>query len=65
VAKRVKILHLTDLELPKTATRKVKRKQVVEELRRLERTRRQAQAEAQVGGSTQRRATGCSACSPM
>ena len=52
VAKRVKILHLTDLELPKTATRKVKRKQVVEELRRLERTRRQAQAEAQVGGST-------------
>lgn len=50
VAKRVKILHLTDLELPKTATRKVKRKLVVEELRRLERTRRQAQAEVQSGG---------------
>ncbi len=51
VAKRVKILHLTDLELPKTATRKVKRKQVVEELRRLERTRRQAQADVQSGGT--------------
>ncbi|HNF96299.1 MAG TPA: AMP-binding protein [Pseudomonadota bacterium] len=51
VAKRVKILHLTDLELPKTATRKVKRKQVVDELRRLERTRRQAQAEVQSGGT--------------
>jgi long-chain acyl-CoA synthetase len=51
VAKRVKILHLTDLELPKTATRKVKRKQVVDELRRLERTRRQAQAETQSGGT--------------
>ena len=44
VAKRVKIMHLTDLELPKTATRKVKRKQVVEELKRLERTKRQVQA---------------------
>ncbi|HMU39076.1 MAG TPA: AMP-binding protein [Pseudomonadota bacterium] len=51
VAKRIKILHLTDLELPKTATRKVKRKQVVEELRRLERTRRQAAAETQTGTS--------------
>ncbi len=51
VAKRVKILHLTDLELPKTATRKVKRKLVVEELRRLERTRRQAQAETHSGGT--------------
>lgn len=50
VAKRIKILHLTDLELPKTATRKVKRKQVVEELRRIERTRRQVQAAGIEGG---------------
>ncbi|MFL5453191.1 MAG: AMP-binding protein [Myxococcales bacterium] len=35
--KRVKILHFWDRELPKTATRKVKRPQVVEELSRLER----------------------------
>ncbi|HUB07214.1 MAG TPA: AMP-binding protein [Myxococcales bacterium] len=34
--KRIKVLHLTELELPKTATRKVKRRQVAEELRRLE-----------------------------
>lgn len=50
VAKRVKIMHLTDLELPKTATRKVKRKQVVEELRRIERTKRQVQAAQSEGG---------------
>ncbi len=35
--KRIKILHFTDLELPKTSTRKVKRKLVVEEIRKLER----------------------------
>lgn len=52
VAKRVKILHLTDLDLPKTATRKVKRKQVVEELLRLERVRRQAAAEEKTGSNT-------------
>lgn len=34
--KRIKVLHLWDGELPKTATRKVKRKLVVEELKRLE-----------------------------
>jgi long-chain acyl-CoA synthetase len=44
VPKRVKILHFTDIELPKTSTRKVKRKLVMEELRRLERVRRQAGA---------------------
>lgn len=49
VPKRVKILHFTDLELPKTATRKVKRKAVVEEIRRLERVRRQAQTAAATG----------------
>jgi long-chain acyl-CoA synthetase len=35
--KRVKILHFWEGELPKTATRKVKRPQVVEELLRMER----------------------------
>lgn len=50
--KRVKILHLTDIELPKTATRKVKRKLVVEELRRLERVRRQAQSAQQTSLAT-------------
>ncbi|HEX2571306.1 MAG TPA: AMP-binding protein [Polyangia bacterium] len=47
--KRVKVLHLTDLELPKTATRKVKRKVVVEELRKLERLRQKGQ-EARAAG---------------
>jgi long-chain acyl-CoA synthetase len=37
VYKRVKVLHLWDRELPRTATRKVKRKLIVEELERLER----------------------------
>jgi long-chain acyl-CoA synthetase len=35
--RRIKVLHFWDGELPKTSTRKVKRKQVVEELKRLER----------------------------
>src|SRR5690606_33272677 len=35
--KRIKVLHLRDKELPRTATRKVKRPLVVEELLRLER----------------------------
>jgi long-chain acyl-CoA synthetase len=37
VYKRVKILHLWDHELPKTSTRKVKRREVTRELERLER----------------------------
>jgi long-chain acyl-CoA synthetase len=41
--KRVKILHFTELELPKTATRKVKRKLVVEELLKLERLKKRAE----------------------
>jgi long-chain acyl-CoA synthetase len=40
VYKRVKVLKLRDGELPKTATRKVKRKLIVEELRRLLRAER-------------------------
>jgi long-chain acyl-CoA synthetase len=42
--KRVKVLHLTDLELPKTATRKVKRKDIVVELQKLERLKKKAAA---------------------
>jgi len=55
--RRVKVLRLWDGELPKTSTHKVKRKQVVEELRRLERAaisgerlRQQAVAAAGSGG---------------
>jgi long-chain acyl-CoA synthetase len=58
VAKRIKIFHLTDLELQKTATRKVKRKLVVEELRRLERAKRQLQAAQSEGGAGGREAAG-------
>jgi len=35
--KRVKIVHLWDLDLPKTSTRKVKRREVIKEIQRLER----------------------------
>src|SRR6185295_16915975 len=35
--RRVKVLRLWDAELPRTSTRKVKRKMVVDELKRLER----------------------------
>jgi long-chain acyl-CoA synthetase len=34
--KRIKVMHLTPFELPRTATRKVKRREVIEELQRLE-----------------------------
>ncbi|WP_428261336.1 AMP-binding protein [Haliangium sp.] len=36
--KRVKVFHLWDFDLPKTSTRKVKRREVIAELERLERT---------------------------
>ncbi len=39
--KRVKIWHLWDFELPKTSTRKIKRREVVKELQRLERAAKQ------------------------
>ena len=45
--KRVRILHLTDLELPKTSTRKVKRKLVVEELQKLERFKNRAHSDGE------------------
>jgi long-chain acyl-CoA synthetase len=34
--KRIKVMHITPFELPRTATRKVKRRDVIEELQRLE-----------------------------
>lgn len=34
--KRIKVMHITPFELPRTATRKVKRREVIEELQRLE-----------------------------
>lgn len=49
-AKRIKVLHLTDIELPRTSTRKVKRKLVVEELLRLGRVQKQAAAARQADG---------------
>jgi long-chain acyl-CoA synthetase len=51
--KRLRVVHFTDLELPKTATRKVKRRAVVEELQRLERLRRRvSEAVTEPGGSS-------------
>src|SRR5205807_7241729 len=41
--KRVKVVHLTELELPKTATRKVKRKLVIEDMQKLERLKKRAE----------------------
>lgn len=41
--RRVKVLRLWDGELPRTSTRKVKRKQVVEELKKLERLAHQGE----------------------
>ncbi len=48
--KRVKVLHLWDHDLPKTSTRKVKRREVVKELSRIERAASSAAA-ADAGGS--------------
>jgi long-chain acyl-CoA synthetase len=54
--KRVKVVHLTPFELPRTATRKVKRPEVVEMLRRMEesaRTKTKAVAESKGDDNTQ------------
>jgi long-chain acyl-CoA synthetase len=40
--KRVKVLQFTDIELPRTATRKVKRREIIASLQRLERVVRSA-----------------------
>ncbi|MBT8494049.1 MAG: AMP-binding protein, partial [Deltaproteobacteria bacterium] len=51
--KRLKIWHLWDLDLPKTATRKVKRREVVAELERLEAMAREAVDGGEDGGKSQ------------
>ena len=58
--KRVKIHHLWDHDLPKTSTRKVKRREIIAELQTLERAaslasdaRREVSAEAGSGGNTE------------
>src|SRR6185437_347310 len=52
--KRIKVVHLTDRELPKTATRKVKRKEVVAELLKLERFKKKAEEAQREGGDESR-----------
>jgi long-chain acyl-CoA synthetase len=49
LGKRVKVVHLTDIDLPKTSTRKVKRKEVIVELQKLERLKKSADTAAQEG----------------
>ncbi len=49
--KRVKIVHFTDIELPKTATRKVKRTLVVDEMQKLERLKKRAEETRAEAGS--------------
>lgn len=49
--KRVKLVHYWERDLPRTATRKVKRKPVVEELQRLERLKSRAQEATREGGA--------------
>jgi long-chain acyl-CoA synthetase len=49
--KRVKVIHLTEIELPKTATRKVKRKLVIEEMLKLERLKKRAEETRKSAGS--------------
>jgi long-chain acyl-CoA synthetase len=49
--KRVKVLHTVDHELPKTATRKVKRKLVVEELKKLERLKAKGESARKTGAA--------------
>ncbi|MEO6952851.1 MAG: AMP-binding protein [Polyangia bacterium] len=49
--KRLRVVHFTDLPLPRTATRKVKRHEVVRELQRLEALRKNAAPPSVVGTS--------------
>jgi long-chain acyl-CoA synthetase len=48
--KRVKIVHLWDFDLPKTSSRKVKRRDVIKELQRLERAAKGGAEAKQLGG---------------
>ena len=50
--KRLKIFHLWDLELPKTSTRKVRRRDVIKELQRLERAVKGGAEVKQLAGET-------------
>jgi long-chain acyl-CoA synthetase len=45
--KRVKVLHFTDIELPRTATRKVKRREVVRIMSALEESQKSGRSKAQ------------------
>ncbi|MEW6731834.1 MAG: AMP-binding protein [Acidobacteriota bacterium] len=47
--KRVKVLQFTDIELPRTATRKVKRREVIDTLQRLQRLVRTATSARETG----------------
>jgi len=49
--KRVKVFHLWDFDLPKTSSRKVKRRDVVKELQRLERAAKGGAEAKQLAGS--------------
>jgi long-chain acyl-CoA synthetase len=49
--KRVKVFHLWEFDLPKTSTRKVKRREVVKELERLERAAKGGAAIAKEAGA--------------
>lgn len=56
--KRVKVLHLWDHDLPKTSTRKVKRREVIKELQRLERAARAGAEARQIGADADAGAAG-------
>ncbi|MEN9797416.1 MAG: hypothetical protein RL653_1112, partial [Pseudomonadota bacterium] len=51
--RRIKVLRFTDMELPRTSTRKVKRKQVVAELQKLERAAQSGEKAREKAASTQ------------
>ncbi len=49
--KRLKVFHLWDFDLPKTSTRKVKRREVIKELQRLERAAKGGAEAKQLAGA--------------
>src|SRR5262245_1802369 len=55
--KRLKVVHLWDHDLPKTASRKVRRRDVIKELQRLERAARGGAEARQLGEAAQRSGT--------
>ena len=50
--KRVKVLNFTDVELPRTATRKVKRREVVEMMNELEQSQKQTNVATESGSAS-------------